>query len=226
MARIKPSVIISDIRGKVGGSTFQKSQGGLVVKSNSKKVNKNSIPQNHVRNLTAVMQSKWLAIGQTNRDIWKRFASFANVQQKGNVQAFLNAQQLFIKTNVIRSLYGYSILNPPQFSKCITLSVSFSVDIVTGSLILTASRLIDADVEFVVCFASVPVRQTVNNPGSRLKALIFTTTTGTEFDITTAYTNKIGRAPVSGETIFVRAFVANKETGLFTPANIIKQTLS
>ena len=33
MARIKPSILVSDIRGSLQGTTFQQSQGGLVAKS-------------------------------------------------------------------------------------------------------------------------------------------------------------------------------------------------
>ncbi len=198
---------------------------GLVAKSNSKKVNKNTLTQTLVRSLTAVVQTQWRQIGDADRLIWKSFATYANIQQKNNSQYFLNAQQAFLKVNIIRLHYGFAILNPPEFSKCVTLSVSFSIALNGGLLELTSSRLIDSDVEFVVVYATIPVSESINNAGSRFKLLVFTTTTDTVFDLTAAYTSLFGRAPVATETIFVRAFVANKLTGLFTVAETIKQTL-
>ncbi len=225
MARIKPSVIVSDIRGKIGGSVFQSSNAGLVLKSNNKKVNKNSIAQSFARNIAAFIQNSWREIGQADRDIWSAFSTFAKVQHRNSSQYFLNGQQAFLKANAIRLQYDQGILNPPEFSKCVTLSVNFSIALNGANLELTSSRLIDSLVEFVVCFASVPVPASINNPGSRLKLLVFVTATDTVFNLNAAYTSVFGRTPVAGETIFIRAFVANKLTGLFTIAETIKQTL-
>lgn len=225
MARIKPSALIADIRGKIQGTIFQGSRAGLVIKSNTKKVNKNSESQSLVRSITAAMQTQWQALSDAERDVWRSFASFANIQHRNNALYTINAQQAFIKANVIRILYGLIVLNPPEFSKCVTLSVDFSIALNGLDLELTSSRLIDSLVEFVVCFATVPVRSSVNNAGSRFKLLVFNSPTGTNFDLTAAYTAVFGRSPVSTETIFVRAFVANKLTGLFTIAQVIKKTL-
>lgn len=225
MARIKPSVIVSDIRGKVQGSIFQSSNAGLVLKSNIKKVNKNSIAQSLVKSITSSIQSRWQILSDQDRQTWLAFATFAKVQHQNNSQFILNGQQVFLKANIIRTHYGIALLNLPEFSKCVTLSVSFSVALNGAVLELTSSRLIDALVEFVVCYATVPVSASINNPGSRFKLLIFTTTTDTVFDLTPGYTSVFGRAPVATETIFVKAFVANKLTGLFTAAETIKQTL-
>jgi len=225
MARIKPSVVVADIRGKIQGSIFQASNAGLVLKSNRKRVNKNSLSQSLVKSITAALQSQWQQLSTANRDTWNAFATFAKIQHRNNAAFFINAQQAFIKINAIRIRYGLAILNPPDFSKCVTLSVSFTVALNGAALELTASRLIDSSVEFVVCFITVPVSAAINNPGSRFKILVFTTTTDTTFDITASYIAVFGRAPVPGETIFTRAYVANKLTGLFTAPSVTRTTL-
>lgn len=225
MALITPSAIVSDIKGKISGSVFQNSLGGLVMKSGTGRTNRNSINQSLLKSITANVQNGWFALSDAQRSTWSSFAKFVNVQQIKNTGLYVNGQQLFIKSNVIRAFYGLSSLSDPQFSRCITLSVSFTVALSGADLILTSSRLVDSDVEFIVCYATFPVRPTINNPGSRYRLLVFSTTTDTTFDISSAYTAVFGRKPIAGETIFVKAFVANLFTGIFTQASINKSTL-
>lgn len=225
VARVKTSVIVASIEGKIGGSVFQRTRSGLVLKANNKKVNKNTVAQSLLKSVTASMQSQWFQLSDQDRQLWLTFAKFARVQHRNSTQFILNGQQLFLKANIVRTLYSQSLLNPPEFSKCIALPVTFSPSLSGGDLLLNASRLVDSTVEFVVCYATVPVSPTVNNPGSRYRLMVFSTTTDTVFDISAAYISVFGRKPVSGETIFTKAFVANKLTGLFTVASVAKKLL-
>lgn len=226
MARIKPSALISDIRGSVQGSTFQQSQGGLVLKSKSIKVGRDTIAQSRVKSIQAYVRTQWEQFSDSERDVWRSFANFSRVLQKNSSELTVNAQSLFSKVNVIRLLYGYSLLTTPAFSFCVSLAVSFSIDLSGGNLILTTSRLVNSAVEFVVCFATNRRTAATNNPGSAFRLLVFASSTSTTFDITAAYAGVFGAAPESNDLIFVRCYVANLESGLFTQPQIIRQTLS
>lgn len=226
MARIKPSALISNIQGSIGGTTFQQSQGGLIAKAKQSKVKRNAIRQSVVKSITALVQSNWFQLTEAQRNVWKSFATWAKINQLNSNELIINGMQIYIRVNVIRALYGLSLITSPGFSLCANVPALWSVGLSGGNLILTSSRVIDDSAEFVICYASIWCRETINAPGSRLRLLIFSTSSGSTFDISAAYTAVFGRLPVVGETIFIRAALVNKETGLRFSSQLVKQTLT
>lgn len=225
MARILPSALVSDIRGKVGGTLFQGSNAGLVAKALNTKASPRSIAQSRLKSVNAYVQGAWRSLSASQRETWKQFAAFVKVAQKNNIQRVISGQQLFIRSNVIRLMYGIALLPVPDFSASIVPQVTFEPVDIGGSLFLQASRQIDSSLEFVVCFMTFPVNVTINNPGSRYRLIVFTTTTASLFAIDQEYKAVFGRDAVSPDTLFCKAYSAVLASGLFLPASITKTTL-
>ena len=217
MALIKTASIISDIRGKIKGTVFQRSAGGLTVRSQSAPINKNSNSQNKTRNFTNILQQEWRLLSPTERQTWEQFTNFNPIQQKRNSELFINGQQAFIKLNLYRLEYGFAIITSPQFSKCEITPVDVTIQLAGPNLFIKVDRELQSAFEFLIFFITVNLVPTINNPGSRFKLVKFTTTDSDTFNIKNEYTTIFGALPVSGSKVFFKFTNADKNSGLLFP---------
>lgn len=217
MALIKTSSLISDIRGKLGGSVFQQSSAGLIVKSKPNPVNKNSLRQNKTRNITFRIQQEWRLLSIAERNLWLQFTNFNPILQKRSNELFINEQQNFIKFNSYRLEYDIDILKTPQFTKCEILPIDLSVSSTGAVISITADRQLNEDLEFIILFLTIAFIPTINNPGSRFKLIKFITTNDTTFDVTIPYKEIFGSIPQPGQKIFFKFSNADKASGIIFP---------
>lgn len=217
MALIKVTGIISDIRGKVAGSVFQRSLGGLVLKLKPQPINKNTLPQNKTRNFTFKLQQEWRLLSEMQRTLWEQFTKFNPILQRRSKELFINAQQNFIKFNSYRLEYGLNILKVPQFTKCEITPIDLTVSSNGTILTITADRTLNENLEFIILFLTIPFVLTINNPGSRFKLIKFTTTDNITFDITNPYKTIFGSIPQPGQKIFFKFSNADKASGIIFP---------
>lgn len=101
MASIKLGVIVSDIRGKIGGNVFARGANGMYVKSLSKPINRMSELQQVKRNNLSVYAGKWRGLSDENRDQWIQNAAQHKYRNRvGDVSQYTGFQW-FMKTNMI-----------------------------------------------------------------------------------------------------------------------------
>ncbi|MCP6727559.1 MAG: hypothetical protein KJI69_06125 [Patescibacteria group bacterium] len=217
MALIKTSSLISDIRGKVQASVFQGSLAGLTLKTKVGRINKNSLRQNKTRNFTFKLQQDWRRLSIAERALWDQFTNFNPILQRRSHDLFINAQQNFIKFNSYRLEYDLDILTTPQFSKCEITPIDLTISSDGTTILATASRQLDEVLEFIILFLTIPFIPTINNPGSRLKLIKFTTTNNTTFDVTTPYKEIFGSIPQPGQKMFFKFSNADKNSGIIFP---------
>ena len=217
MALIKTASIISDIRGKMKGTVFQRSAGGLTVRTQTTPINKNSNRQTKTRNFTNILQQEWRLLSTAERQTWLQFTNFNPIQQKRNSELFINGQQAFIKLNSYRLEYGFTIITTPQFSKCEITPVDVSIQLSAPNLFVNTNREMQSDFEFLIVFLTVNLVPTINNPGSRFKLIKFTTTDTDTFNIENPYNEIFGALPASGSKVFFKFTNADKNSGLLFP---------
>lgn len=217
MARIQLSSIISDIRGKIKGSVFQRTSGGLIIRSQTTPINKNSIRQTKTRNFTFILQQEWRLLSLAQRQTWLQFTNFNPIHQINNTKLFINAQQAFIKLNSYRLEYGFNIITSPTFSKCEITPVDVTMQLAGVNLFIKVDRVMISQFEFLIIFLTVNLPLTINNPGSRLKLIKFTTTDSDTFNIKNEYTAIFGALPQPGTKVFFKFSNADKTSGILFP---------
>lgn len=217
MALIKTTSIISEIRGKVQGSIYQRSVAGQILRSKATPINKNSLRQNKTRAFTFRLQQEWRLLSQTERNLWQQFTNFNPILQKRSNNLFINAQQNFIKFNSYRLEYELNILKVPEFSKCEITPIDLVVSSNGTTVLITADRVLKATFEFIILFLTIPFILTINNPGSRFKLIKFLTTDSLTFDVTNPYIKIFGSVPQPGQKIFFRFSNADKFSGIVFP---------
>lgn len=214
MAKVKPGALIGDIRGKVGGSVFVKSIGGLIVRNLSMPVNPNSEFQSARRNTTANLQWEWQRLTQEQRDCWVEWTKLNPITQIRDSDLFINAQQTFIKLNFYRLLYNLQIIADAVFNTSIIVALNAALSVSGSSLILTLDRSLNDSTELLILFLTFRVTPTINNPGTTFKAIVFEQSPGvTSYDITAEYKAIFGIELVATEQVFMRFTTADKISG-------------
>lgn len=226
MARIKTSAFINDISGKIGGSIFQRCQSGLIMKNSPYLPFASSMLQNSANNNMYRCQYEWQQLTTCQRQIWNSFANYIKKNQKHQKDIFLNGHQLFIQCNFYRFQYGYNVLQEPQFMKGELRVLTATLQVMPGNLILRTSRWTNPSNEFVILQATTRVNETLNNPGSRYKTIIFETISAGGANITVGYQDVFGFIPVANDIIFIKYSLASKINGLIKPFQTKRVTIA
>lgn len=82
MARVQTSGLITDIRGSVGGGTFQNSRAGLVLKQKCHNVNRRTNELSSHRAILYQLQVEWASLTPDEQSAWQTHALFGKHLQK------------------------------------------------------------------------------------------------------------------------------------------------
>ncbi len=113
MARIIYGAIITDIKGSIGGITFQKNGSGTIARLKPRKTKTNTQKQRDQQPRLKEVQRNWNELSLTNKMSWNYFASVnKKIGLDGN-EKVLTGYQWFITINENRLLFEDSILEVP-----------------------------------------------------------------------------------------------------------------
>lgn len=211
MALIRVSGLISDIIGKIGGTVFQRTQGGLTARNQSAPINSNTLRSNKHKVNTVSIQSQWQLLTIAERNQWSTYATFLNKKQKKNPNLSINGHQLFINVNAIRYDMTLTslIFQPPLLSTPTMVPVPLPISIVTlvinfGQMVFTLSRNVLTANDVIILYLSRPL--TASQTTSNVKTILMKSSTidGPEFDPTSYYETVYGRKLIVGEWVQTR----------------------
>ena len=215
MARVKLSPILTDVSGKLGGSVFQKNQSGLGMKSLTHNINPNSIAQGNIKNFTFYLQQQWKSISIEDRKVWSDFIKYKNITQMKNPNKLISNMQYFIKCNIARLFYGYSLLLLPSFTACGQSNIEGSLYISSGRLLCQTSRAFVTANEFLSISVSYPISPGINYPSGNLRLLNYSVVDTSTIDITDDYIGVFGQLPPANSYVFMMLTTHNKANGYF-----------
>jgi len=116
MARVKFGGLVSEISGSVGGSTFQKSIYGNVLRNKPNPVIRRTPGQINIRYLLRQLHAAWRALTADERTQWNRFLNFSGQTIRRDSGILLTGHDLFIKYNLAKLIIGDSILTVPTYT--------------------------------------------------------------------------------------------------------------
>ena len=225
MALVRFSGHVSSVRGRIGGSIFQESLAGPIVRARCAPVNRVTPRQVTARSITASLQSQWIGLTEDQRALWDGFVKYNPIHQQRNTRLFINGQQAFIKANHNRLQYGKTLLTDPQFNKCDHTPIDVELRQAGPNLFADFDRNPIPSEEFVILFVSIPVPVTWNNSQGLEKVLVFPTTVAVTRNITSEYFDLFQKGTASGDTLFFKFTNADLRSGLFFPFKTKKVTL-
>lgn len=134
MARIKYSALVENIRGSIGGTTFQRNAYGYTVKSKPAIVNPQTALQRERKTGMQWAQNRWRTLDGASRATWDTYATNYPVPSRLNPDAYLGGQQLFMRHEMYNYLWGGA--------DDVTVGNPFTITNPTFTLVLDGAELI------------------------------------------------------------------------------------
>lgn len=203
MARITYSGFVTDIRGSIGGTTFQRNASGYTVKNKPNIVRLQSDLQLVQRRRFDRIVRGWLEITQAQRDSWNAFAISHPTPSKHNPSSMLTGYQYFLKFNMI---YTQCILNyMPE-----PLVTEPTIPIITPTLktngTLLNLNLVPASTAIYIfgnIYLSPPMKATSGYRQDATRTVGGNGFYNTEFDYASSYIDHFGKLPEVGDRVFL-----------------------
>lgn len=229
MARVQTSALISNITGKLNGSVFQRTQGGLIIRNQSGKINSNT-PRSNLRKVgIAQVQSDWQSLTDTQRTLWNTYAIYLNVKQHNNPTLNINGHQLFININSIRfDLSPDNVLFQPYLlSTPILTPIPQPINITSierdgVSLKCNLDRTISNVDDVIILFLSRPLLGSQMSANVKLILMKAPTNSGTVFECNAYYSGVYGRVVNVGEWIQSKIAIYNTASENYSSYTVLR----
>ena len=204
MARVQTSAIVSDVRGKVGGSVFQRSAQGLSLRTHSTPTNPRTNAQASSRSNLYALQVAWMSLTQDQRQAWDAWAQYQNLSTGYFSTCKMTGQQAFIQLNRYRSLAGLSILSNPVFTPYTLPAYTVSWKLNGATLYAVFSGFTDHTTYHPLLFCSGVSNASRNTPHP-LRFIPFAYAAAeVQWTTSTDYAAIFGQVPAVGQQIFVQ----------------------
>lgn len=206
MARVKFSVLLSEVNGSVGSATFQRSRGGSILRNKPLPTKTRSVSQLNARQIMNSVQQAWSGLTLAQQNQWTSFNSFVPSYQKNNQNFIISGFALFLKYNLIRMHAGFSILTSFEYTSLAPLILDPVVTLAGGALTLGLQEDISDDVSYVL-FKASPVKNNITFSFKKRLRVILLPYTGpagqSSWDISSDYVSLFGKLPVATEQILI-----------------------
>ncbi len=173
MALVKPSGLITDIVGSVGGTTFQRSRYGLIAKNKGSPSVYPTPPQAQKRSIFSFLNNYWREILSDDLRIgWNTYAANTPWLNKFGDTVYLKGFNHFIRINSVRICGGYSLR--PSAPEAYGLAVQPGVD--TDNLVYIPSGIVECYEEEPnsICLLSSACFTNINIQLETYRVFVFT----------------------------------------------------
>lgn len=202
MARIKYGSIATEIRGSIGGSTFQGNAYGFTIKNKPNMARLQSQSQNEKHRLVTLITQHWFTLTQVKRDHWNAFALAHPVQAKHNSDAVLTGYTYFLKYNLIRCNSGVSPLDEPTDGTLTLPTVAPSIRNDNPYLWFN-NHAGAAYMDWAFnCYLSPPQKATQSYSLSKTRYMAHGNISNGDVEVTTNYIAFFGKLPSIGSIVF------------------------
>lgn len=237
MALVKLGSIVTDIKGKIGGSYFSGSLGGTALQSTGatgrRAVNQNPNPYfNNTQSgqrvssvLLSVVRS-WKNVSPANKSAWVAAAPNFPTVNKFGVPVKPSGYHTFVHINYSRLAAGNSLLSTPPVPDAGTLPVAFTITTCSSAaVIINLTTAIPSG--YLGIIKATRSMSAGIKPSKSLFTSIYWATAGASGsqNISSAYVSRYGGA-VTGNTLWVELILSSLTTGVLAQPYIVGSVVS
>jgi hypothetical protein len=215
MATIQLSALISNIKGSINGSTFQRSAAGLTLRNKPVNVGRGTNSQQNVKNITARLNFEWSNLTDEQRIVWAMFSNFNNGQAKTykNNSSANTGKMQFITVNFWILQYNKPILINPSFVAPELAFIPCPPFFNVSNSLLNYTGSLDTTQQILVTKVSMAQSLSTNTANTGFRTLIYSQVDGDTQDWFGAYLNTFGVLPEPNKRFWVSLQVVNFITG-------------
>lgn len=219
MARIQLGSIVSDIRGSIGGTTFQMSGHGLVAHNKKRSCNPNTRAQSSIRNLFPQLHVLWQSLDNPGRQLWQTWAEFQNLKIVNFAKTGSYGQQAFFQMNFYLLELGLPTTPTPYFAPNTSQIINPYLLATEDGLHFNLDSAVDPTTYQVRLLASAKVRDTVNYPQTTLRYIPLTFAADNRWKMDPAWHHIFGQNWAIGDSMFLSITVI--DTAYFNFSNTL-----
>lgn len=206
MAIIKYGALATEIRGSVGGTTFQSNRYGFTIKNKAKMIIPGSTNQNRTKVGVSYMSKSWASISQAGRDNWDTFAATFPQFTKKDPTKQLTGQAAFLKWHLASYLtngVATAIDTAPGTSIPADDNPSVTIQRSGANLLLNVTFTPSSGNWQANYLISRVVTESQKFIGTKTRFVTGGTALSGSTNITSIYASLFGRLPVAGDIVNV-----------------------
>lgn len=212
MANIKYGAIITEIKGKVGGSVFQSNKAGFTMKNKPKiaidRAKARTFGDGHQNLLFSSAIKNWSQITEANRSSWSALVGTWQFNNKFGDVYNGSPYQIQNACNINRQLLELAMLAPaPTYNPAVDPGLSYANFSLSGTFNGTIANA-GANGQLVYVEASQPVNPTKNISRVQFRKFgVIVSAAGTA-NYKAAYIAWLGFTPALGTVFYIRTWTA------------------
>lgn len=215
MAKIKLGLIVSDVRGAVGGVILSRNKSGAYMRKNTSPTNPSTPSQAEVRSVFGSLSSAWKGLTAEERDAWKAAAESKQYNRTNQLGIVVQPSgfQLFCRLNGALLQNDFAMINRPgPKSEFPAITAGNMVLEASGGLLDTGSIAYSGTLGSfnLITLASPSQSAGTSSPVTMKKVALHPGSTPVDF--ASGYNNTYGFASV-GSRIFVSLTLLDPDTG-------------
>ncbi len=227
MARIKYSGLIDNIRGSIGGTTFQNNKYGYTIKRKPNMTKPHSCRQNINKSLFNRAVKAWREATQTTRDNWDTWASTNPQYAKHNPTAQLSGFACFVKWTFYSFQRSGQVTVDPEIDIPPIATVAYSLENDSGTFSVISDWDIETEAWYSALFLSRPLLPSQSFIGTKPKYIATDSSADQKNDITAAYTSIYGSIPTVGSLIGITYVMFMEDGGaVLAPQQVIVEVVA
>lgn len=223
---VRFSTLVSEMVGRSGGSVFQRTKGGIILRKQGAQPNtaKGNLYKSKV-NITTIQQA-WQALTVNERNLWEVYAQFRNRPSRKGLTGPLGGQATFILENSIRLQFSQAfgviapvILTSPTIT---TPPQAVTIESINNSgftLTVATDYNIPDDTKFIFMYISRPLLLSQMSVHNKKRLIANMSTTGQSQVITSEYELLYGALPAVGQAVNTEIFLYDKDINTFGAGN-------
>lgn len=221
MARIIYSGLATEIRGSIGGTTFQKNAYGFTIKNKPNMIKPESPGQDVQKRFLLLMLQTWQAMSGTERTNWSTFANTYPQYSKNNPTSQLDGYGVFLRYNMQQQIFNTFVQTDPGIHSQILVPPTIEIKSNGTEMAYTMTAPTPNLLINYNAYISRVVTQSTNYISTRTRYMWSDVVRNRTDDIQAKYANTFGRVAVEGEKLFVRlVFFEGTGAFVFAPFNI------
>lgn len=216
MARVKYGSIITELKGSIGGQTFQSIRGGFIIRNKPVSPKVRSRVQSGTRTIMGLLAQSWRTLSDAQRTTWSAVApSYPHTDKFGDPASF-TGYQLFIRCN----LYLLAMNENPILSGAlpdelfVPTDLAFSSSAALEQLDITwTSGAIPADMGILVrASPAISAGRSYRLSDTNIVGRMFSAESS-PYDLWKEIEGKYGQGPAAGSRVLASFQVVSLVTG-------------
>ena len=203
MAQVQYGVIITELKGAIGGSVFQAGNNTKVFRNKGYRKGKSSTIRQAVVARMVGQTSRWRALSDIQREAWQSARTgWAFTDKYGN-SYYGSGYQFFVAFNTAMVSIGEPAVDVPN------VTVEYETIVPTAPTFVFQTELdwnidtLTTGSQIVQCYASAPMSPGISGDNAKYKYIgQFDSSLADQFNDTTIYRNLFGWAPVGSLVMF------------------------